>query len=116
MSDTEALLAAVLEQTAELRKLRRALAPAEGTFSLEETAEELGCSESQVYRLAAADKITRAEKAGRHSRFTVASVRAYQQTGEPANEAPRAPRRSRKRQSVADATAAIRAIKVGSGS
>lgn len=110
-AENAAILAALQEQTAELRKLRRAFAPAEGTFSVEETAEELGCSESRVYRLAAAGKIKRAEKAGRHSRITVASVRAFQASGEPANEPPHAPKRSPRRTSPA--AEAIRALKVG---
>ncbi|MBS2032002.1 MAG: helix-turn-helix domain-containing protein [Deltaproteobacteria bacterium] len=71
------LLAALQEQTRELRALRRALAPA-GTLSIEEAAEELGCSVSRVYELIKKGKLVRAKKAGRHTRVTTASLRAYQ--------------------------------------
>lgn len=97
---------------AELQALRRALAPSEGTFSIEEAAAELGCSESRVYRLITAKKLVRAHKAGRHSRVTVGSVRAFQASGEHANEQPRAPAKPRTKPSSDDDAEAIRSIRV----
>jgi excisionase family DNA binding protein len=110
-TESEPTLADVV---AELRKLRRAMAPAEGSFSVEEAAEELGCSDSRVYRLLASGKLKRAKKAGRHSRVTVRSVRAYQLTGECADDEPAPPKRGKQKPVDADgAAAAIRALKVG---
>lgn len=72
------LLAAIQEQTAELRALRRAIAPT-GTLTLEEAAHELGCSTRRVFELLKKRKLTRAKKVGKHTKVTATSVRALQE-------------------------------------